>query len=125
MFVFVLHTHAFWIPWPVVLDVRLDGRRDGRHDGRREIRRDIATSNMGRIEAHTFGIRGGGCGWEVCSVQTEALEEQTKRNSSGPPSPRFQCWADRLSSVVLLNIEIGGKGGPEELRFFCSSRASV
>ena len=91
MFVFVLHTQAFWIPWPVVLDGRLDGRRDGRHDGRREIRRDIATSNMGRIEAHTFGIRGGGRGWEVCSVQTEALEGQTKRNSSGLPYPRFQC----------------------------------
>ena len=91
MFVSVLHTQAFWISWPVVFDGRLNGRRDGRHDSRRESRRDIATSNMGRIEAQTFGIRGRDCGWEVCSVQTEALEGQKKRNSSGPPSPRFQC----------------------------------
>ena len=91
MFVSVFHTQAFWISWPVVFDGRLDGRRDGRHDGCRESRLDIATSNMGRIEAQTFGIRGRDCGWEVRSVQTEALEGQKKRNSPAPLPPRFQC----------------------------------
>ena len=95
MFVFVLHTQAFWIPWPVVLDGRLDGRRDGRHDGRREIRRDIATSNMGRIEAHTFGIRGGGCGWEVCSVQTEAGLRLTRTDRPSNTNPYIQLCGRR------------------------------